>query len=415
MVIFGQVMIGIIMACCFAGAVASAVKEESELGQSFINGLETIGTIFLPIAGIMISIPYLTVFIEEVFGSIYGFIGADLAIAATTFIPSDIGGYVLAQALAQSHEAWIMSMVIGIMAAPTILYNIPIGLTMLKKEDHQYLALGMMSGILAVPFGVFVTCMILYFSHIPIREVISTNADATYVLSFGLVSIFINLLPLIIICVLFALGLKLAPKKMIKGFMIYGKLLMAALKLVVAFAIIEYFTGLFSTVLGGWGFDPFIADEKEQFRALEITGIIGIMLAGAFPMVYLLKKYLQIPLTKLGAKLGLTYDGSAGLLAASANVLAMFATIKDMPPKDKVKCIAYSVCAGYLLGDYLSFTANFQPTLIVPVFVGQICGGITGIFIAEKLSVPQAIRIAEEQERRKAKLGTGKESKSMAL
>ncbi|MCO1604366.1 ethanolamine utilization protein EutH [Desulfosporosinus nitroreducens] len=400
MVIFGKLMISIIMACCLAGAVASAVKEDSELGQSFINGIETIGTIFLPIAGIMISIPYLTIFIEKVFGSIYSFIGADLAIAATTFIPSDIGGYVLAQALAQSPEAWIMSMVVGIMAAPTILYNIPIGLTMLEKEDHQYLALGMMSGMLAVPFGVFVTCMILFFSHIPVREAISTNADATYVLSFGLVSIFINLLPLIIICVLFALGLKLIPKKMIKGFMIYGKILMAALKLVVAFAIIEYFTGVFSTVLGGWGFDPFIADEEERFRALEITGIIGIMLAGAFPMVYLLKKYLQKPLTKIGTKLGLTYAGSAGLVAASANVLAMFATVKDMPPKDKVKCIAYSVCAGYLLGDYLSFTANFQPTLIVPVFIGQLCGGIMGIFIADKLSVPQAIRIAEEHERK---------------
>ncbi|EHQ87832.1 ethanolamine utilization protein EutH [Desulfosporosinus youngiae] len=408
MVIFGKVMIFIIMACCLAGAVASAVKEDSELGQSFINGLETIGTIFLPIAGIMISIPYLTIFIEKVFGSIYSFIGADLAIAATTFIPSDIGGYVLAEVLAQSPETWIMAMVVGIMAAPTILYNIPIGLAMLEKEDHQYLALGMMSGMLAVPFGVLVTCMILFFSHTPVREAISTNADATYVLTFGLVTIFINLLPLIIICVLFALGLKLIPKKMIKGFMIYGKILMSALKLVVAFAIIEYFTGVFSKVLGGWGFDPFIADEEETFRALEITGIIGIMLAGAFPMVYLLKKYLQTPLTKIGTKLGLTFSGSAGLLAASANVLAMFATIKDMPPQDKVKCIAYSVCAGYLLGDYLSFTANFQPTLIVPVFTGQLCGGIMGIFIADKLSVPQAIKLAEEH-KEKSNTGNKKE------
>jgi ethanolamine transporter len=400
MVIIGKAMIYIIMACCLAGAIASSVKEDSELGQSFIKGIETIGTIFLPIAGIMISIPYLTVFIEKTFGSIYSSIGADLAIAATTFIPSDIGGYVLAHALAQSPETWIMSMVVGIMAAPTILYNIPIGLSMLEKKDHQYLALGMMSGILAVPFGVLVTCMILFFTHIPIREFISTNADATYILSFGLDSILINLLPLIIMCVLFAIGLKRIPQKMIRGFMIYGKILMATLKLVVAFAIIEYFTGVFSTAFSGWGFDPLIADEKERFRALEITGIIGIMLAGAFPMVYLLKKYLQKPLTTIGVKLGLTYAGSAGLLAASANVLAMFATIKDMPPQDKVKCIAYSVCAGYLLGDYLSFTANFQPTLIVPVFIGQFCGGIMGIFIADKLSVPQAIRVAEEEERK---------------
>lgn len=399
MAIFGKVIIYLIMACCLAGAVASVVKEDSELGKSFTNGLETIGTIFLPIAGTMVAVPYLQIFIEKAFGSIYSWMGADLAVAATTFIPSDLGGYVLARALAQAPETWIMAMIVGIMAAPTILYNIPIGLTMLEKKDHQYLALGMMSGFLAVPFGVLVTCMILFFSQIPIREAVSTNADATYVLSFSLDTIMLNLLPLIIICVLFAMGLKLAPQKMIKGFMIYGKGLMSALKIVVALAIIEYFTGLFSKVFGGWGFDPFIADEKEQIRALEVSGTIGIMLAGAFPMVYLLKKYLQKPLTKVGLKLGMTSAGSAGLLACSANALALFAMIKDMPPRDKVKCIAYSVCAGYLLGDYLSFNANFQPNLILPIFIGQFCGGILGIFIADKLSVPQAIRIAEEQER----------------
>ena len=58
-------------------------------------------------------------------------------------------------------------------------------------------------------------------------------------------------------------------------------------------------------------------------------------------------------------------------------------------------------------------TANFQPTLIVPVFIGQFCGGIIGIFFADKLSVPQAIRIAEEHEREE-KIGNGKESSQKA-
>lgn len=399
MVLIGKLVLYIIMACCLAGAVASVINDDSELGQAFTEGIKIIGAIFIPITGIMVSIPYLTVFIEKMFGPICNLIGADTAIAATTFIPSDLGGYVLALALARTPEAWIMAMFVGIMIAPTILYNIPIGLTMLEKEDHQYLALGVMSGILAVPFGVFTSCLILLFSSIPIREVVSTNAAATHTLVFSLGTILINLLPLTIICILFALGLKLIPQKMIKGFMIYGKVLMSALKIIVAFSIIEYFTGVFSTVLGGWGFDPFIADKADQFRALEIAGIIGIMLAGAFPMIYLLKTYCKKPLTKIGTKLGLTYAGSAGVLAAAANVLAMFGMIKDMPPQDKVKCIAFTVCGGYLLGDYFSFMANFQPTLIVPLFLGQLCGGIIGILVAEKVSVPQALRIQREQKK----------------
>lgn len=394
MIFIGKIMLYMIMACCLAGAVAAAVKEESELGKAFTGGIQTIGTIFLPIAGIMVSIPFLTVFIEKACGSIYRMIGADPALAATTLIPSDIGGYLLASAIAQSPESWIMAMVVGYMAAPTIIFNIPVGLALLEKDDHQYLALGLMAGILAIPIGVFLTCLLLFFTRPPIREIISTTAATSYYLSFELGHILINLLPLVIICTLLALGLRFRPKQMIRGFMIYGKIIMAALKLIVAVCIVEYFTHLFSNVLGWWGFDPFFADDQDMFRAIEIAGNIGIMLAGAFPMVHLIQKYLKAPLTAVGTRLGLTPTGSAGLLAASANVVAMLGMVKDMPVEDKVKCIAYSVCAGYLLGDLLAYTANFQPTLILPIFLGQLAGGLLGIHIANKLSVPQARQIA---------------------
>src|SRR5690606_36014554 len=83
---------------------------------------------------------------------------------------------------------------------------------------------------------------------------------------------------------------------------------------------------------GGWGFDPIIADVEDQTRALETAGYIGIMLAGAFPMVYLLRKYLGGPLEALGSKVGLSAVGSAGMLATIANILAMFRLVRLMPP-----------------------------------------------------------------------------------
>ncbi|MDA6082955.1 ethanolamine utilization protein EutH, partial [Escherichia coli] len=77
---------------------------------------------------------------------------------------------------------------------------------------------------------------------------------------------------------------------MINGFMWFGRILDAGIKLVLVFSIVEIFTGLFTTVFGGWGFHLIMADSEDQFRALETAGYIGIMLAGAFPMVYLLQK-----------------------------------------------------------------------------------------------------------------------------
>ena len=45
--------------------------------------------------------------------------------------------------------------------------------------------------------------------------------------------------------------------------------------------------------------------------------------------------------------------------------------------------MAFLACGGYSLGDFLAFNVNFQPNLLVPVFVGQICGGIIGILFAK--------------------------------
>ena len=77
----GDVIIYIIMICAVIGAFAYIRNEESELGQEFIEGLHSIGPIFIPVAGIMAAIPYLSAFVETVFGPLFATVGADPAIA----------------------------------------------------------------------------------------------------------------------------------------------------------------------------------------------------------------------------------------------------------------------------------------------------------------------------------------------
>lgn len=278
----------------------------------------------------------------------------------------------------------------GYMAGATIVFTIPVALKMLEKRDRKYLALGVMSGLLAIPIGVFVASAIIALSHPVIREVVFTNADATYQLALSWAQIGVNLVPLIIICVALALGLKLKPDAMIKGFIVFGRVMESALKIVFVLVVVEYFTGIFTTVFGSFGFDPIIADDEDMFRALETSGAIGIMLCGAFPMVYLIRKYLAKPLAKIGGAVGLSSDATAGLLAGSANVLALLSMVKDLKARDKVICMAFAVCCAFLFGDHLSFTANFQPSLIVPVLLGKLAAGICAIAFAHVLAVKKA-------------------------
>ena len=391
MELFGQIVIWIIMACALAGCFASIFKEGSPLGEEFLNGINAIGSIFLPVAGIMASAPYLTAFVEHVFGPLYGLMGADPAMAATTFIAVDMGGYQLAEALASTKESWIMAMMTGYMAGATIVFSIPCALKMLEKADRRYLAMGTMAGFITIPIGVLVSSAIIALSNPSIREVIATSGSATYQLALSWGQIFLNLIPLVVICGLIAVGLYFIPEGMIKGFNVFGKFMDSALRIVFVLCVVEYFTGVFSKIFGSWGFEPIIADEVDYNRALEVSGYIGIMLCGAFPMVYLIKTYLAKPLGWLGRKVGLSSDATTGILAATANVLALFGIVKDLKPEDKVKCLAYAVPCAFLIGDHLAFTANFQPTLILPVMLGKLCGGIVAVWLASRFVIPTVL------------------------
>ncbi|MHA6259270.1 ethanolamine utilization protein EutH [Sporosarcina sp. CAU 1771] len=392
----GNYVVYIIMVCAVLGAFGAIRNPEEGIGKEFMTGIQAVGHIFVPAAGIMASIPYLSQFIDKVLGPIFRTIGADPAIAATTILASDMGGYQLANVLKETQDGLVMALIVGFMSGATIVFSIPMGLAMLDKRDHKFMALGIMAGVLTIPIGAFIASVLTLVFNTKVREVIDTTSASTLEFSLSIGKILANLSPLFIFVIAIAAGLKFAPNLMIRGFMIFGRTMDAAIKLVLVFSIVEIFTGVFSTMFGAWGFDPIMADEADQFRALETAGYIGIMLAGAFPMVYLLRKYASRPLEAAGRKIGLNSTGSAGMLATIANILAMFQLVRYMRPKDKVINIAFGVCAAFLLGDHLSFTANFQPTLILPILIGKLSAGLIAVGLAYWLSVPTALKLEAE-------------------
>ncbi|MBK4989461.1 ethanolamine utilization protein EutH [Pseudomonas sp. S36] len=392
----GTYVIYVIMVCAAIGAIASIVNAESELGKEFTAGLHSIGPIFIPVAGIMAAIPFISSFISQVIGPVFLAMGADAGISGPIFIASDLGGYQLAQALSHSPEGWILGLITGFQCGSTVIFVIPVGLAMLDKADHKYMALGIMAGLLSIPISIVFIAMGMQAMGLGVRPDIATTGAATQALHFTLLSVLRNLLPLILFCGVLAAALRYLPNLMISLFLKLGQLMYAAVTLVLVTSIVEYFTGVFTSVFGSWGFAPIIADKADQFRALEIAGYVGIMLCGAFPMVYLIKRYLSRPIEMLASRLGLSAVGAAGMLAASANILAMFRLVADMPPKDKVLVIAFAVCAAFTFGDHLAYSANFQPTLIGPLIVGKLAGGILGMVLAYWLAVPKAVELGRQ-------------------
>lgn len=402
MELFGEIIVYIMMASLLIGAGAHILNPSSKLGDEFKDGILMMGQIFIPIVGIMTLIPLLAPAINTVVAPIYSAMHSDAAIATSTFIPSDLGAYHLAHEVADGHGAWILAFTVSLTAGATIAFCIPVGLSILQRNDHKYLALGVMAGFLAIPFASLLMALILLQSGVPLREGLDATGEGTrpFDLSFG--EILLNLLPLDVMMGLLALALRFFTDKMISAFLIFGRAIQIVTTAAVALSIVEYFTGAFSTVFGSWPLAPFMADEEDQMRALEVVGAISIMLAGAFPLIYIIRKVLAKPLAVAGKRIGISEAGIAGFLAAIANAVALFQLVRLMPPKDKVLTIAFMVCAAFAVGDYLAFTATFQPNMIFTMFVGKVGGGLLAVAFAVWLALPYARRL--EQKDREAGL-----------
>ncbi|CAH0647891.1 ethanolamine utilization protein EutH [Pseudomonas juntendi] len=394
----GTYVIYVIMVCAVLGALASIYNPEGELGQEFIAGLHSIGPIFIPVAGIMAAIPYISAGISQVIAPLFQLMGADPGTAGPIFIASDMGGYQLAKALAQSPEGWILGLITGFQSGSTIIFVIPVGLAMLRKVDHKYMALGIMAGLLAIPLSIMIIAMAMQGLDLGVRPDIATTGAATQALHFSWAMLLRNLMPLILFCIALAAALRYCPALMVYLFLKLGQFMYIAVVLVLVASIVQYFTGLFSHVFGSWGFAPIIADADDQFRALEIAGYVGLMLCGAFPMVHLLKRFLARPIERVASRFGMSGVGAAGVLAASANILAMFRLVSEMPPKDKVLVIAFSVCAAFTFGDHMAFSANFQPSLILPLMIGKLSGGLIAMLLASWLAVPKAQEMGRQDD-----------------
>lgn len=87
----GTIIIYIIMAGALVGAIASVIRPESGLGKEFVNGIHSIGPVFLAQAGIMAAIPIISYAITNTIGPLFQSMGSDVSIAALSVIAVDMG------------------------------------------------------------------------------------------------------------------------------------------------------------------------------------------------------------------------------------------------------------------------------------------------------------------------------------
>ena len=352
---FHEILIAVMALFAVLGAVDRIAGNRAGLGKEFEEGILAMGSLALAMVGIVSLAPVLAELLRPVIVPVYAFLGADPAMFAGTILASDMGGGALAAQMTEDpHAALLGGVITGSMLGATVVFTIPVAMGILSEEDRPAMAKGILCGIVTIPVGVLVGGLAAGF---PVAMVLR------------------NLVPIGVIALLITLGLWLAEGAMVKGFAVFGKVVVAVVTAGLAAAIVEALTGL--TLIPG------MAPISEGF---ETVGAIAIVLAGAFPLVFVVTKVLRRPLMAVGKRLGINDAAAAGLIASLANSIATFGLVKDMNYRGKVVNIAFAVSAAFVFGDHLGFAAGFAPEMIGPMILGKLAGGVSAVAVAMLLT-----------------------------
>ena len=346
-----DIIVYIMVAFMALGAIDKCLGNKFGLGEKFEEGFMAMGSLAIAMIGVICLAPVLADILQPVIVPVFNFLGADPGMFGGTLLANDMGGASLSQALAVDPQAGMFGgLIVGSMMGVTIVFTIPVALGIIEKEDHKFLAMGVLAGVITIPLGAFVGGLVAGF---PVMMILK------------------NLIPIVIIAALIALGLWKFENAIIKGFTVFGKFVVIVITLGLAAAVIEALTGI--VVIPG------MAPISE---GIQTVGAIAIVLAGAFPLVYVITKVFQKPLMGLGKILKMNDIAAAGMVATLANSIPMFGMMKDMDNRGKIINVAFAVSAAFVFGDHLGFTAGFNSEMILPMIVGKLVAGITAVFVA---------------------------------
>ena len=336
-------------------------------GEQFDAGFNAMGPLAAAMVGMIVLVPV----IEEVFGNaicmLFSLIGADPSLFAGIFIGTDIGGYQLAMGLAEDEAIGNYNgIIVTAMMGASIIFNIPIGMSMVTIENRPYFAVGMLIGFATIPIGCFAGG----------AAMIAAGYD------IGPGDIIMNTIPVIVISAVIISGLVFFRERLVKIFNAFGKWVIRLIIFGTVVAAFQYMTGI--------RFPLFYVMVEENssgtvplIDALQIVGCIGIVLIGAFPMVHFVSGLFGSGIKKRSARIGLDEDSVMGMIATLANNIPTFGLMEKMNPKGKIMNSAFLVSSSWVLGDHLGFCAGVNPEMIAPMLAAKFAGGISAVILAE--------------------------------
>lgn len=347
-----NVFTGIMLVFAIIGFVDKTFSLHWGLSRSFDKGLATMGTMVIPIVGVCtIGVE----FIERQADSFVAMSDAmpfDPSMIVGAILAPDLGGYYIAKAVAAGPEILVINgVVLGTLLGQAICFQLPVFLAAIGKENRSVMLRGFLIGITMIPVGMLAAEVLLRMNFIVFLR---------------------QFVPILIICLLIALGLWKIPDSMIKGFMVVGKIIQIATNLMFALAVL----GIFIPQIRYAGMDAI-------YDALLIVFKSAVIIAGSLVMAELILKLFRGQIRKLADKLGTNEISVVCMLMNCATSLAILPLFDRMDEKGRLLNCAFSISGAYVIGGSMAFVSAVSSGYVVLIFlVCKLVSGLLSMFVA---------------------------------
>lgn len=324
-------------------------------GAKFEEGFQLLGSTALSMAGMICLAPVFADVLGKAVVPFYRMIGVDPGMFGS-LLAIDMGGYQLAKELAV--DAQIGSYA-GIVSASifgcTVVFTIPVGMGMVREEDRECFARGIMLGLVTMPVGLLVGGVL---AGLTVPVCLWQN------------------IPVFVLSALLLLGLWKIPEGMIRGFCVFAKGIRILITIGLVLGAVEYLCGL-----------QVIKGMTPLTEAMEVVAGIGIVMLGSLPVTECLQRLLKKPFWLLGRRVGINAASVTGLLVGAVSVIPALSMYQEMDDEGKVVNAAFLVSAASMLAAHMGFTFSTNPQLLGALIGAKISGGVTAVIVALMIEI----------------------------
>ena len=333
------------------GAADYLLDNRFGLGAEFERGICCAGKLIIAMTGFMSRAPILGRVLTPVVTPIFTAVGADPSALAGMLLANDSGGAALAAEMALDPAAGEFNgYFTGAMLGGSVMCLIPMTMLCTRGTKRTASVYGLVIGLFSVPFGCLVGGLIAGYS---------------------LRMLLCNLIPVAILSFALFLALVLFQRWVLRPFQLFGKLL-------VAINLMGLLLTTAKELLGA----EFLPGLEPFTHILPVIGNIALVLSGVFPLLAVVSRALQRPLSRGAERLQVEKDDMSGLLVASVNVFPTLDMLNRMTEKGALLNAAFMVGGNCLLGDHFAFTSQSCPRLVIPVMIAKAISGFLALGVA---------------------------------